>query len=116
MINVHLETYQLVMLLFTIGGSVWGVGRAFFGRIERSIKERDDTLAAAIIALGEKLDKESDAIRHLDREILKLKAELTREYVAKEDFIRSFTVVEAKIDAVQTTLQNTLTTWGKDKV
>ena len=50
------------------------------------------------------MSKESEAIRQLDREILKLKADLPREYVAKEDFVRSFTVVEAKIDAVQSTL------------
>lgn len=100
----NLEPYQLIMLILTIGGSIWGAGKAFFGRIEHSIKERDDGLAVAINNLGSKLDKESDAIRQLDREILKLKAELPREYVAKEDFVRSFTVVEAKIDAVQTTL------------
>ena len=33
------------------------------------------------------MSKESEAIRQLDREILKLKAELPREYVTKEDFI-----------------------------
>lgn len=102
--TLNLEPYQLIMLILTIGGSIWGSGKAFFVRIENSIRERDDNLAVALNNLGSKLDKESEAIRQLDREILKLKAELPREYVAKEDFIRSFTVVEAKIDAVQTTL------------
>lgn len=106
MVNVHLETYQLIMLIFTIGGSIFGAGKAFFGRVERSIRERDNSLAQSLDKLGEKLDEESKAIRELDREILKLKAELPREYVSKDDFIRSFTVVEAKIDAVQTTLSN----------
>ncbi|WP_029101996.1 hypothetical protein [Moraxella caprae] len=99
-----LELYQLITLALTIGGTLWGVGKAFFNRVETSIKEKDETLAKALSSLGEKLDKESEAIRQLDREILKLKAELPREYVSKDDFIRSFTVVEAKIDAVQTTL------------
>lgn len=99
-----LELYQLITLALTIGGTLWGVGKAFFSRVETSIKEKDETLAKALSSLGDKLDKESEAIRQLDREILKLKAELPREYVSKDDFIRSFTVVEAKIDAVQTTL------------
>ncbi len=99
-----LELYQLITLALTIGGTLWGVGKAFFNRVESSIKEKDETLAKALSSLGDKLDKESEAIRQLDREILKLKAELPREYVSKDDFIRSFTVVEAKIDAVQTTL------------
>lgn len=104
MMIFKLELYQLITLALTIGGTLWGVGKAFFNRVESSIKEKDDNLAKALATLGDKLDKESEAIRHLDRELLKLKAELPREFVAKEDFIRSFTVVEAKIDAVQTTL------------
>lgn len=99
-----LEPYQLIMLILTIGGSIWGAGKAFFNRVESSIKEKDETLAKALRSLSDKLDKESEAIHRLDREILKLKADLPREFVAKEDFIRSFTVVEVKIDAVQNTL------------
>nr|WP_313096990.1 hypothetical protein [Moraxella sp. CTOTU48717] len=106
-----LEAYQAIMLAITIVGSIFGAGKAFFGRIETSLKDRDDGLKAEIAKVNDNVSKESEAIRQLDREILKLKAELPREYVAKEDFIRSFTVVEAKIDAVQTTL----TQFAKEK-
>ena len=111
MMTLELEGYQAIMLAITIGGSIFGAGKAFFGRIETSLKDRDDGLKAEIAKVNENVSKESEAIRQLDREILKLKAELPREYVAKEDFIRSFTVVEAKIDAVQTTL----TQFAKEK-
>ena len=106
-----LEAYQAIMLAITIVGSIFGAGKAVFGRIETSLKDRDDGLKAELSKLGDQMSKESEAIRQLDREILKLKAELPREYVAKEDFIRSFTVVEAKIDAVQ----KTLTQFAKEK-
>ena len=99
-----LEAYQAIMLAITIVGSTFGAGKAFFGRIETSLKDRDDGLKTELSKMGDQMSKESEAIRQLDREILKLKAELPREYVAKEDFVRSFTVVEAKIDAVQSTL------------
>nr|DAH54881.1 MAG TPA: SECRETED 45 KDA PROTEIN CYCLE, PEPTIDOGLYCAN, CHAP, CELL [Caudoviricetes sp.] len=111
MMTLELEGYQAIMLAITIGGSIFGAGKAFFGRIETSLKDRDDGLKAEIAKVNDNVSKESEAIRQLDREILKLKAELPREYVAKEDFIRSFTVVEAKIDAVQTTL----TQFAKEK-
>ena len=111
MMTLELEGYQAIMLAITIGGSIFGAGKAFFGRIETSLKDRDDGLKAEIAKVTDNVSKESEAIRQLDREILKLKAELPREYVAKEDFIRSFTVVEAKIDAVQTTL----TQFAKEK-
>ena len=102
--TLELEGYQLVMLTLTIAGSLWGTGKAFFSRVESALKDRDDGLKTELSKLGDQMSKESEAIRQLDREILKLKADLPREYVAKEDFVRSFTVVEAKIDAVQSTL------------
>lgn len=111
MMTLELEGYQAIMLAITIGGSIFGAGKAFFGRIETSLKDRDDGLKAEIAKVNDNVSKESEAIRQLDREILKLKAELPREYVAKEDFVRSFTVVEAKIDAVQ----STLTQFAKEK-
>ena len=104
--TLELEGYQAIMLAITIGGSIFGAGRAFFGRVESALKDRDDGLKAEIAKVNENMSKESEAIRKIDRELLMLKADLPREYVAKEDFIRSFTVVEAKIDAVQTTLTN----------
>ena len=106
MMTLELEGYQAIMIALTIGGSIFGAGKAFFGRIENSLKERDDGLKAEIAKVNENMSKESEAIRKIDRELLMLKADLPREYVAKEDFVRSFTVVEAKIDAVQTTLTN----------
>lgn len=104
--TLELEGYQAIMIAITIGGSIFGAGKAFFGRIETSLKDRDDGLKAEIAKVNENMSKESEAIRKLDRELLMLKADLPREYVAKEDFVRSFTVVEAKIDAVQKTLTN----------
>lgn len=109
--NLHLEPYQLITLVLTIAGSFWGFGKAFFARIEHSIRERDDNLAQALNNLGSKLDKESEALRRLEREFLEFQANLPKEYVDKKDFVRSFTVVEAKIDAVQ----NTLTELYKEK-
>lgn len=104
--TLELEGYQAIMLAITIGGSILGAGRAFFGRVETALKDRDDGLKAEIAKVNDNMNKESEAIRKLDRDLLMLKADLPREYVAKEDFVRSFTVVEAKIDAVQTTLTN----------
>ncbi|VXB85489.1 conserved hypothetical protein [Enhydrobacter sp. 8BJ] len=111
MMTLELEGYQAIMLAITIGGSIFGAGKGFFSRIEGSLKDRDDGLKAEIAKVNENMSKESEAIRKLDRDLLMLKADLPREYVAKEDFVRSFTVVEAKIDAVQTTLTN----FAKDK-
>ena len=110
MMTLELEGYQAIMLAITIGGSIFGAGKAFFSRIEGSLKERDDGLKAEIAKVNDNMSRESQEIRRLDRDLLMLKADLPKEYVAKADFVRSFTVVEAKIDAVQ----KTLTEFAKD--
>lgn len=98
--TLELEAYQAIGILLTIAGSIWGAGKAFFARFDESLRERDDGLKQELNKLSNQMATESDAIRKLDREMMELKAELPREYVAKADFIRSFTVVEGKIDAV----------------
>ncbi len=95
-----LETWHVISLLLTIVGATWGIATAFFGRFESSMKERDDLLKSEIGKLSEQMSKESAEIRKLDRDLLQLRAELPREYVSKNDFIRSFTVVEHKLDAL----------------
>lgn len=96
--TLNLEAYQIIGLCMTIGGSIWATGKAFFSRFEASMKERDEGLKKDIGKLGEQMSKESEAIRQLDRDFLKLKAELPEKYVNKHDFNRSFTVVDAKLD------------------
>lgn len=97
---LELEPYQVIGFLLTIAGSIWGAGKALFARFDSSLRERDDGLKYDLNKLSNQMANESNAIRKLDREMLELKADLPREYVAKADFIRSFTVVEGKLDAV----------------
>ena len=66
-----LEAYQAIMLAITIVGSIFGAGKAFFGRIETSLKDRDDGLKTELSKMGDQMSKESEAIRQLDREILR---------------------------------------------
>ncbi|MEG9304663.1 hypothetical protein [Psychrobacter celer] len=97
---LELEAYQVIGLLITVAGSIFGAGKALFARFDASLRDRDDSLKDELGKLSNQMASESAAIRKLDREMLELKAELPREYVAKADFIRSFTVVEGKLDAV----------------
>ncbi len=103
---LELEAYQAIGLAITIIGSIYASGKSFFSRFETVLKERDDGLKDELSKLSNQMSRESEAIRKLDREVLILKGELPRDYVAKEDFIRSFTVVEAKLDAVQNLITN----------
>jgi len=96
----------LIGAILTVSGSIFGASKMLFARFDASLRERDDSLKYDINKLSNQMANESDAIRKLDREVMELKVDLPREYVAKADFIRSFTVVEGKIDAVHNLIMN----------
>tara|TARA_R110002051_G_scaffold183589_1_gene253132 strand:- start:24013 stop:24330 length:318 start_codon:yes stop_codon:yes gene_type:complete len=95
---LELEAYQVIGILLTIAGSVWGAGKAFFARFDAALRERDDSLEQAITNLSEQMQKQTDEVRKVEKDLLLLKAELPEKYLPRADFNRTFTVVEAKLD------------------
>lgn len=53
-----------------------------------------------------RLQRFEDNQNRLERELLNLKAEMPREYVRREDYIRSETVVGSKLDALNIKLDS----------
>lgn len=96
--TLTLETWHVISLIITIFGGLVGGAKLFFGRVEDSIKQRDQQLADALQKIDDKLAVESKEIRRIDRDLLKLQAQLPQTYVHKDDFNRSFTVIDAKLD------------------
>lgn len=95
---LELETYQAAGLALTIGGSIWGAGKAFFTRFETALRERDDGLKDELGKLSRQVGIQTAEVRQLEKDLLRLKAELPAKYVSREDFNRTFTVVDAKLD------------------
>lgn len=104
--TVQLETWHVITLLITLSGSLAAYARLFLSRVERSFVESDQRLEHGLRQINDSLGKEREEIRRIDRQLLELKAELPREYVAKSDFVRSFTVVEAKLDSLADKIGN----------
>lgn len=96
--TLELEAYQAIGLLLTIAGSIWGAGKALFARFDASLRERDDSLEAAISNVSKQLQRQSGEVRQIEKDLLLLKAELPEKYLPRADFNRTFTVVEAKLD------------------
>ena len=95
---LELEAYQVIGLLATVAGSIFGTGKALFARFDASLRERDDTLEAAISNVSKQLTQQSNDVRQIEKDLLLLKAELPEKYLTRADFNRTFTVVEAKLD------------------
>lgn len=95
---LELEAYQAIVITLTIAGSIWGAGKAFFARFDTALRERDDSLEVAIANVAKQVQRQTNEVRQLEKDLLLLKAELPEKYLPRADFNRTFTVVEAKLD------------------
>lgn len=70
----------------------------------RWLFERHESVQAAQIAA---LKREgSDFSHEIEREVMRLKAQLPLEYVRREDWIRFSSTLDAKLDAIRTELRD----------
>ena len=100
--RVEFEIWQLITLLLTIVGAFWGMTKMVLAQFARRIDEKD-------AAWGQRLDvlaEEYKGLQRLDRDLLALRLELAERYVKRDDYIRGQTVIEAKLDAINSELRN----------
>lgn len=58
--------------------------------------------------LLDRQDKEAEAVKQLERAFMRFQADLPLEYVRREDFVRSQSVIEAKLDGLALKFENVL--------
>ncbi len=111
MSTVQLELWQLILLLLAFFGAVGAFGRVLLTQIEKRLTEKFNTQEqqraeatarwdARFSELHKASQEESRNWHRVERELLKMQAELPREYVRREDHIRFETVIHAKLDAL----------------
>ena len=100
--TVQLELWQLITLLLAFFGAVWVFGKTLFKQTDVRLGERFAAQELLRVDATVRWDKRFDELRNVDRDLLLLRAELPREYMRREDHIRSETVTNAKLDALAT--------------
>ncbi|MCC7484555.1 MAG: hypothetical protein IT529_06155 [Burkholderiales bacterium] len=90
----------------------WALLKVFARQYERNLDERFETQERrrqeARAAYETRFDRLETADRQHERSILELRAELPERYVRREDWVRSQSVIEAKIDALALRLENAI--------
>lgn len=88
--------------LITLGtiyvGSLWGLVKIIAMQQEKQLVEKFAALSNAIGEMGKDLRREADATRALERSFMQSQTELARDYVRRDDFVRAFGIIEARID------------------
>lgn len=109
---IQLELWQLICLLLAFFGCVAAFGKILLGQFEKRLDERfktqEDSRKTAQVHWDESFKKIETMSRQNERDILQLQAKLPEHYLRREDWIRSQSTIEAKIDGLATKFENIL--------
>jgi len=104
------ELYQLLGAIVTIVGGAWALIRLSGAQFETRLDER---FAAQEKARQEgrelwesRMSRMEQKTEKLESEVRQILIELPREYVARADYVRRETVIEAKIDQLALKWEN----------
>ena len=114
--TLQIDFWQLLVLLLGGLGALWGVVRQGLAQSQRHIEERlalqDTAREAHHRALAGRLDgieavnrEEAAQWQRIERDLLRMQAEIPLHYVRREDYIRGQSVIEAKLDALGSKLE-----------
>lgn len=98
--TITVDFWQVVSLQLTFLAFCAGVLKLQFAQSEKREVERFTALREA---LAEHISEErhtTSAVRELERQLLRLQADLPVQYVRREDHVRNQTIIEAKLDGI----------------
>lgn len=96
---IELNLANLIFILIALIGAFWALVKTIVFQYEKSLDTRFATLSEAMV-------KDQEFTRKLEREFLRMQADLPLHYVRREDYIRGQSVLEAKVDGLGTKLEN----------
>lgn len=93
-----LNLANLIALAVAFVTALWGLLKFFAVQHEKALEARFKTLSQSMVNISSSQAREQETTQRLERELLLFKAELPRDYVRREDFIRAVATIETKID------------------
>ncbi|MEG2262984.1 MAG: hypothetical protein RSC68_01270 [Acinetobacter sp.] len=102
---IQLEAYQWILVLITVISTVVGTVKILWGRIELNLNTNFKTVQNQLEEVSKQAAKSQQDVRELERKFYQFQIDLPHSYVAREDYIRGQTVIEAKLDALASKLE-----------
>lgn len=102
---IQLEAYQWILLLITVISTVIGTVKILWGRIELNLNTNFKSFQSQLEDVSKEAAKSQHDVRELERKFYQFQIDLPHSYVAREDYIRGQTVIEAKLDALASKLE-----------
>ncbi|AFJ01996.1 putative phage-like exported protein [Methylophaga frappieri] len=111
-INLN-DVLSLVAIILTVIGGFWALAKVLVKLLAQHLDSKFAALDGKFADLDSQLDRmeRSDTenqkqMSELERDMLRLRAELPNQYVRREDYVRGQTVIESKLDAQANMLQS----------
>ncbi|QQC83011.1 hypothetical protein I9054_012275 [Acinetobacter bereziniae] len=112
---IELESYQAFMVLSGILGGVVGMIKIMGNQINKNIQQNFESTNLKIENVARQAAEGQKEIRALERQFLEFKADMPFRYIARDDYIRGQTVLEAKVDSIAQKLENVQIIQGMQK-
>jgi len=108
--TIELTLTHLITLGVAFIGALWTLVTIIMAQNDRRMSEKFTTLTTAVTTVGADLRKEAEVTLQLKMDFMKFQAELPRDYVRRDDFIRSIGTIEARIDNFALRMERALNT------
>ncbi len=117
MAMLQIELWHLVSLALAVLAGFWALTKVIAGQFQRHLDTRftaqDEARRANHAQVAARLDsleqinrEEAAQWQRLERDLLRLQADMPIHYVRREDYIRGQSVIEAKLDGLATKIEN----------
>lgn len=104
--TIELPMWQGIVLMVSFFGAVVGASKVLFAQFETRMIER---FKSQDLMLNQHMNQQATfavKLQEMEKDMLLWRADLPMNYVRREDFIRNQTVIEAKLDAISSRVQN----------
>lgn len=94
----ELNVGNLIAIALGFVGALWALLKLLAAQYERSLEARFKVLNESMGGIKNSQAREQETTQRLERELLRFQAELPRDYVRRDDFVRVVATFETKID------------------
>ncbi len=108
------DVLSLVAIILTLIGGYWAVAKYVGKLFTQQLDSKFDALNQRLAKIEEGELLNNQAVTQVERDLMKLRAELPEKYVRSEDYIRGQSRLEAKIDSLAGGLQRAQLRGGYD--
>lgn len=89
---------NVIAIVGSFIGAWWGLLKVLGAQSEKRLNERFDALARSMADVAATQHSNAAATLELEREFRKHQADMAREYLRRDDFVRHVGIIETRID------------------